>query len=107
MGLSTDHPLFVDISHVPVVILVGDLPPMRAPLLMCGVAKKVLHLFLNLQGSSNVNEITKRFNFNLKYVMPLLLFYHCFSVFRDTTSFGWELTFFPISVVLKSHHYHS
>ena len=107
MGLSTHHPLFVDISHVPVVILVGDLPPMRAPLLMCGVAKKVLHLFLNLQGSSNVNEITKRFNFNLKYVMPLLLFYHCSSVFRDTTSFGWELTFFPISVVLKSHHYHS
>ena len=59
MGLSTDNSLFINISHVPVVILVGDLPPMSASLLMCGIAKRVLHLFLNLQGSSNVNEITK------------------------------------------------
>ena len=51
MGLFTDHPLFIDISHAPVVILVSDLPPLSAPLLMCGIAKKALHLFLNLQGS--------------------------------------------------------
>ena len=62
---------------------------------------------LNLQGSSNVNEITKRFSFNLKYVMPLSLFYHCSSVFRDKTSFGWELTFFPISVALRSSFWRS
>ena len=62
---------------------------------------------LNLQGSSNVNEITKRFSFNLKYVMPLSLFYHCSSVFRDTTSFGWELIFFPISVALRSSFWRS
>ena len=62
---------------------------------------------LNLQGSSNVNEITKRFSFNLNYVMPLSLFYHCSSVFRDTTSFGWELTFFPISVALRSSFWRS
>ena len=51
MGLFTDHPLFIDISPAPVVILVSDLPPLSAPLLMCGIAKKALHLFLNLQGS--------------------------------------------------------
>ena len=51
MGLFTDHPLFIDISHAPVVILVSDLPPLSAPLLMCGISKKALHLFLNLQGS--------------------------------------------------------
>ena len=51
MGLFTDHPLLIDISHAPVVILVSDLPPLSAPLLMCGIAKKELHLFLNLQGS--------------------------------------------------------
>ena len=62
---------------------------------------------LNLQGSSNVNEITKRFSFNLKYMMPLSLFYHCSSVFRDTASFGWELTFFPISVALRSSFWRS
>ena len=62
---------------------------------------------LNLHGSSNVNEITKRFSFNLKYVMPLSLFYHCSSVFRDTTSFGWELTFFPIIVALRSSFWRS
>ena len=50
MGLFTDHPLLIDISHAPVVILVSDLPPLSAPLLMCGIAKKALHLFLNLQG---------------------------------------------------------
>ena len=55
MGLSTDHPLFIDISYVSAVILVGDLPPMSASLLMCGIAKKVLHLFFSLQGSSNNN----------------------------------------------------
>ena len=49
MGLFTDHPLFIDISPAPVVILVSDLPPLSAPLLMCGIAKKALHL--NLQGS--------------------------------------------------------
>ena len=49
VGLFTDHPLFIDISHAPVVILVSDLPPLSAPLLMCGIAKKALHL--NLQGS--------------------------------------------------------
>ena len=58
MGLSTDHPLFINISHVSVGILVGDLPPMSAPLLMCGTyCKKSFQLFLNLQGSSNNNEI--------------------------------------------------
>ena len=57
MGLSTDHPLFIDISYVSAVILVGDLPPKSASLLMCGIAKKVLHLFFSLQGSSNNNEI--------------------------------------------------
>ena len=57
MGLSTDHPLFIDISYASAVILVGDLPPMSASLLMCGIAKKVLHLFFSLQGSSNNNEI--------------------------------------------------
>ena len=50
-GLFIDHPLFIDISHAPVVILVSDLSPLSAPLLMCGIAKKALHLFLNLQGS--------------------------------------------------------
>ena len=45
MGLSTDHPLFINISHVSVGILVGDLPPMSAPLLMCGIAKKVSNSF--------------------------------------------------------------
>ena len=45
MGLSTDHPLFIDISYVSAVILVGDLPPMSASLLMCGIAKKVLISF--------------------------------------------------------------
>ena len=49
MGLFTDHPLFIDISPAPVVILASDLPPLSAPLLMCGIAKKAL--FLNLQGS--------------------------------------------------------
>ena len=49
VGLFTDHPLFIDISPAPVVILVSDLPPLSAPLLMCGIAKKALHL--NLQGS--------------------------------------------------------
>ena len=48
-GLFIDHPLFIDISHAPVVILVSDLSPLSAPLLMCGIAKKALHL--NLQGS--------------------------------------------------------
>ena len=51
MGLFTDHPLFIDISPAPVVILVSDLPPLSASLLMCGIAKKALHIFLNLQGS--------------------------------------------------------
>ena len=37
------------LSPAPVVILVSDLPPLSAPLLMCGIAKKALHL--NLQGS--------------------------------------------------------
>lgn len=49
VGLFTDHPLFIDISPAPAVILVSDLPPLSAPLLMCGIAKKAL--FLNLQGS--------------------------------------------------------
>ena len=51
VGLFTDHPLLIDISPALVVILVSDLPPLSAPLLMCGIAKKALHLFLNLQGS--------------------------------------------------------
>ena len=51
MGLFTDHPLFIDISPALVVILVSDLPSLSAPLLMCGIAKKAVHLFLNLQGS--------------------------------------------------------
>ena len=49
VGLFTDHSLFIDISPAPVVILVSDLPPLSAPLLMCGISKKALHL--NLQGS--------------------------------------------------------
>ena len=71
MGLSTDHLLFVDISHVSVEILVGDLSPMRAPLLMCSIAKKVLHRFLNSQGSSYDNEIDHA---NLTFLVSIAIF---------------------------------
>ena len=71
VGLSTDHPLFIDISHVSAVILVGDLPPMSASLLMCGIAKKVLHLFFSLQGSSNNNEIDHAY---LTFLVSIAIF---------------------------------
>ena len=71
MGLSTDHPLFIDISYVSAVILVGDLPPMSASLLMCGIAKKALHLFFSLQGSSNNNEIDHA---NLTFLVSIAIF---------------------------------
>ena len=71
MGLSTDHPLFIDISYVSSVILVGDLPPMSASLLMCGIAKKVLHLFFSLQGSSNNNEIDHAY---LTFLVSIAIF---------------------------------
>ena len=75
MGLSTDHPLFIDISYVSSVILVGDLPPMSASLLMCGIAKKVLHLFFSLQGSSDNNEIDHAY----------LTFFVSIAIFMQTT----------------------
>ena len=57
MGLSTDHPLFINISHVSVGILVGDLPSYECSASNVWYCKKSFQLFLNLQGSSNNNEI--------------------------------------------------
>ena len=71
VGLSTDHPLFIDISYVSAVILVGDLPPMSASLLMCGIAKKVLPLFFSLQGSSDNNEIDHAY---LTFLVSIAIF---------------------------------